>query len=175
MALGQTLPLIEMSTRNISWGVKAAGAQGWQPYHLHMPIVLKSGSLKPLEPSGPVQACNGIALDCLGNVMAHAQKPDFVFRQNGRVHLNWWGHQFSWLLAAEVCASAVVMLDTPCSREVWRVLATHSIHQFPLNFASCASPCAITFQLDYTYDGRLLWQTGLVLENILLSPLRRSK
>ena len=26
-----------------------------------MPIVLKSGSLKLLEPSGPVQACNGIA------------------------------------------------------------------------------------------------------------------
>jgi len=47
--------------------------------------------------------------------MAHAQKPDFVFRRNGRVHLNRWGRQFSRLLAAEVCASAVVMLDTPCS------------------------------------------------------------
>ena len=42
-------------------GVKAAGALGWQPYHLHVPIVLKSGSLNLLEPSGPVQACNGIA------------------------------------------------------------------------------------------------------------------
>ena len=27
-------------------------------------------------------------VDCVWNVMAHAQKPDFVFRQNGRVHLN---------------------------------------------------------------------------------------
>jgi len=27
-----------------------------------MPIVLKSGSLNLLEPSGPVQACNKIAL-----------------------------------------------------------------------------------------------------------------
>ena len=27
-------------------------------------------------------------LDCFRNVMAHAQKPDFVFRRNGRVHLN---------------------------------------------------------------------------------------
>ena len=27
-ALGSTQPLIEMSTRNISWGVKAAGAYG---------------------------------------------------------------------------------------------------------------------------------------------------
>ena len=28
------------------------------------------------------------AVDCVWNVMAHAQKPDFVFRRNGRVHLN---------------------------------------------------------------------------------------
>ena len=27
-------------------------------------------------------------VDCVWNVMAHAQKPDFVFRRNGRVHLN---------------------------------------------------------------------------------------
>ena len=33
-----------------------------QPYHLHVPIVLKSGSLNLLEPLGPVQNCNGIAL-----------------------------------------------------------------------------------------------------------------
>ena len=62
MALGLTQPLTEMSTRNISWGVKAAGAYGWQPYHLHVPIVLKSGSHNLLEPSGPVQTCNGITL-----------------------------------------------------------------------------------------------------------------
>ena len=54
-------------------------------------------------------------VDRVCNVMAHAQKPDFVFRRNGRVHLNSWGRQFSRLLAAEVCASAVVMLDTPSS------------------------------------------------------------
>ena len=80
--------------------------------------------------------------------MAHAQKPDFIFRQNGRVHLNRQGRQLRRLLAVEVCASAVVMLDTPCSEVVCRVLATHSIHQFPLHFPSRASPCAITFQLD---------------------------
>jgi len=62
MALGLTQPLTEMSTRNISWGVKAAGAQGWQPYHLRVPIFLKSGSLNLLETSGSVRACNGIAL-----------------------------------------------------------------------------------------------------------------
>jgi hypothetical protein len=63
--------------------------------------------------------------------MAHAQIPDFVFRRNGWVHLNRRGRQFSRLLAAEVCTSAVVMLDTPRSEVVWRVLATYSIRQFP--------------------------------------------
>ena len=48
-------------------------------------------------------------------MMAHVQKPDLVFQRSGRVHLNWRGGQFSRLLAAEVCASAVVMLDTQCS------------------------------------------------------------
>ena len=41
------------------------------------------------------------------------------FRRNGRIHLNRRGRQFSQLLAAEVCASAVVMLDTPRSEIVW--------------------------------------------------------
>jgi len=50
--------------------------------------------------------------------MAHAQKPDFIFRRNGQVHLNRQGRQFSRLLAVEVCASVVVMLDTPCSEVV---------------------------------------------------------
>jgi len=58
-------------------------------------------------------------VDCVWNVIAHAPKPDFVFRENGRVHLNRRGRQLSRLLAAEVCALAVVMtvmLNTPFSR-----------------------------------------------------------
>ena len=51
--------------------------------------------------------------------MAHAQKQDFVFWRNRWVHLNRQGHQFSRLLAAEVCVWTVVMLDTPCSEVVW--------------------------------------------------------
>ena len=43
-------------------------------------------------------------------MMAQAQKPDFFLRRNGRMHLNRQGRQLSRLLAAEVCASAVVML-----------------------------------------------------------------
>ena len=78
----------------------------------------------------------GTLLDCIWNVMAHAQKSDFVFRRNGCVHLNRQGRQFSQLLAVEVCASAVVILDAPCSEVVWRVLATNTIRQFPLHFPS---------------------------------------
>jgi len=63
--------------------------------------------------------------------MAHAQKPDFVFRRNGRVHLNRRGRQFSRLLAAEVCASAVVMLDTPCSKVAWRYWLPTPFASFP--------------------------------------------
>jgi hypothetical protein len=48
--------------------------------------------------------------------MTHAQKPNFFFRRNERVHLNRRGRQFSRLLAAQVCASAVVMLDIPLPR-----------------------------------------------------------
>jgi len=56
--------------------------------------------------------------------MARAQKPDFVLCQNGRVHLNRRGHQFSRLLAAEACASVLVMLDTSRSK----VVAGYSLH-----------------------------------------------
>jgi len=53
---GRLSLLTEISTRGISWGVKVDGVYGWQPHHLHVPIVMMSGSLNLLEPSGPVQA-----------------------------------------------------------------------------------------------------------------------
>jgi hypothetical protein len=46
-----------MSTRNISWEVKAAGAYGWQPYHLHVKIFLKSRGL------GTLGACPAVYRD----------------------------------------------------------------------------------------------------------------
>jgi hypothetical protein len=58
MALGWTQPLIEMSTRNSSWGgggVKAAGADNLTTFMCRL-------SLEIWEPQPPVQACNGIAL-----------------------------------------------------------------------------------------------------------------
>jgi len=68
------------------------------------------------------------------NVMAHARKPDFVFRRNGGVHLNRRGSQFNRLLAAEVCASAVVMLDTLCSEVVWEYWLPTPFASIPFTF-----------------------------------------
>jgi hypothetical protein len=73
MALGLTQPLIEISNEYQEYflGVKLVGAYGRHPYNRHVPIVLKSGSLGLLEASGPVQACNGIAVTVM------------------RLHVNW--------------------------------------------------------------------------------------
>jgi hypothetical protein len=59
------------------------------------------------------------SVELVRNLMAHTQKPHFVFRLNGWVHLNWRGIQFSRLVAAEMSASALVMLDTPCCEVVY--------------------------------------------------------
>jgi hypothetical protein len=115
--------------------------------------------------SQPLNPHERTLVEASWNVMAHTQKTDFVFRRNGPVHLNGRGRQFSQLLAAEVCASAVVMLDTPCSEVVWRVLATHSVRQFPLHFPSRVSPCAITFQLKSTH----CLEAGWALESIWIT------
>ena len=115
--------------------------------------------------------CDGTRAETRFRLSAKRTSP---FKSVGR-------RQFSRLLAAGVCASAVVMLDTPCSEVVWRVLATHCIRQFPFHIPSHASPCAITFQLDsnnpmtccsnitvfvsnlfYTYFSVGLWHTKWV-------------
>ena len=61
MALGSTQPLTEMSTRSISWdkGGRCVRLTTLSP---SCAVVTKSGNLNFLEPSGPLQACNGTAL-----------------------------------------------------------------------------------------------------------------
>jgi len=61
MDVRSTQRLTEMSTRNISWEGKGGRYVGLTNLLLPMLTVLKSGSLNLLEPSGSVQACNGIA------------------------------------------------------------------------------------------------------------------
>jgi hypothetical protein len=127
-----------------------------------MTVVLGKTTDSHLKRIRSTNCCIHTVVDCVWNVMAHAQKPDFVFGRNGRVHLNRQGRQFSRLLAADVWEWAVVMLDTPCSEVVWRVLGTHSIRRFHLHFPSRASPCAITFQLEFTTKLNI-WKFYLVI------------
>jgi hypothetical protein len=53
-ALGSMQHLKEMNTRKIYWWVKSAGAQGWQPYHLLVPIILTSNFQRSQSLSRPV-------------------------------------------------------------------------------------------------------------------------
>ena len=99
------------------------------------------------------------------NLMAHAQKLDLVFQRNGRVHLYRRGCQFSRLLAAEVCGSAVVMLDRPCPIQCTTVLATPSIRLFPLHFSTHAFPCAIRFRFCSTYNDLILTGNFLLMSS----------
>jgi len=64
----------------------------------HTSFVLRPHSSDPCTGGGGY--AYGGAVEASWNVMAHAQKPDFVFRRNGRVHLNRWGSQFNWLLGS---------------------------------------------------------------------------
>ena len=82
--------------------------------------------------------------------MVHAQKPDLVFRRNGRVHLNRPGGGAASVQSTTGSRGVRISGDTPRSEIMWRVLATHCIRQFPLHFPSRVSPCPITFQVDST-------------------------
>jgi len=61
MALGSTLPLPEMSTRLFP-GCKGGRCVRLTTLPPSCAVVTKSGNLNFLEPSGPLQACNGTAL-----------------------------------------------------------------------------------------------------------------
>ena len=61
MALGSTQPLTEMSTRSIAWG-KGGRCERLTALPLSCGVVMKSGNLNFLEPSGPLHACNGTDL-----------------------------------------------------------------------------------------------------------------
>jgi len=79
------------------------------------------------------------------NVMAHAQKPDFVLRRNGRVHLNWRGAS----VQSTTGSRGVRISGSNAGYNMFRG-SVKGTGQFPLHFPSRASPCAIAFQLEST-------------------------
>ena len=120
---------VRISGSNAGYSMFRGSVKG-TGYPLHSPV-------SPTVPLPFVTVCHHIST---GLYFLTDYKRTSPFKSTGR--------QFSLLLAAEVCASAVVMLDTPCSEVVWRVLATHSTRQFPLQFPYRSSPCAINFRLS---------------------------
>jgi hypothetical protein len=62
MALGSTQPLIEMSTRNLPGGKKAAGAYGWQTCRHLWAECLKMWEPQPLAIVRASTVCTGIIL-----------------------------------------------------------------------------------------------------------------
>ena len=71
--------------------------------HLAAPWTLPLKAAEPFLNPPPPQLRSWLKLDCVWNVMAHVQKPYFVFRRNGRVHFK--------------SAGASVQSNT-CSRDV---------------------------------------------------------
>jgi hypothetical protein len=92
--------------------------------------------------------------------MAHAQKPDFVFRGNGPVQLNRRGRQFGRLLAAEVCALAVVTGYTVFRGSVKST--GYPLHS-PLHLPSHASTVCQHMSTGCTYSDRWALNSGLKL------------
>ena len=83
-----------------------------------------------------IKTSNLTTLNRPGEMWWHMRRNQISsFGRNGRVHLNRPGGVSSvdyW--PAEVCASAVVMLDTPCSEVVWRVWLPTAFANFPFTY-----------------------------------------
>jgi len=86
MVLGSTQPLIEMSTRSISWG-KGGRCVRLKPYHHLVPLSLNLGTLNswnPLGHSGPVTGLlylylYSIAVEGSGRMGPLGPLVDFIF------------------------------------------------------------------------------------------------
>ena len=102
--------------------------------------------------------------------MAHAQKPDLVFRRNGRVHLNRRERHFSRLLRSRGVRISGSSAGYTTFRGSVRVLATHSIRQFPLHLPSRASPCAIRFQTHSTALVKTIQDYSSAVQPSYISP-----
>jgi hypothetical protein len=81
--------------------------------------------------------------------MAHAQKP-FSLSAKGTSPFKSAGASVQSTTGSRGVRISVSNAGYIVFRGSVRVLATHSIRQFPLHFPSSASPCAIRFQLDST-------------------------
>ena len=105
-------------------GVNAAGAWGWQPHHLHVPNVMKSGSLNLLEPSEPHRACYGtlLPLPLYSNILLQQRictekKEKIVYRFcqiiSSFIFLNW------NVMSQQHCKLVMLFLEICSTRWYW--------------------------------------------------------
>jgi len=112
-----------------SMGVKAAGAWSW-PHHLHVPNVMKSGSLNLLEPSGPHRACYGTPLPFLLIWRRIPEKLIVAQVTNNTLHGTW---RCITLFAKDCCTSQLsatwiqltTNLPTPHPQVHYNVILPH--------------------------------------------------
>ena len=99
MALGSTQPLTEMSTRRISWG-KCGRCVRLTTLPPPCAVFVKSGNLNFLEPSGPLQACNGTDLT-----------DTYLTKQSKIMHYAaLWGLAFSTVNTSSHCRDIALIL-----------------------------------------------------------------
>jgi hypothetical protein len=117
----------------------------------------------------PATAASTRSLCCLKRDGTCAET-DFVFRWNGRVHLNRRGRQFSRLLAAEVCASALVMRDTPRSEVVWEYWLPSPFASFPFTspLVRHCVPSGFKRTLPTMFGYKFLWCGRVVLAHTVV-------
>ena len=111
MTLGSTQPLIEMSTRSISWG-KGGRCVRLTTLPPSCAVVTKPGHFNFLEPLGPVQACNGA---------------DFTGQHNANsVLITQYVHTSTKVIRLQIFA-------TECSMQGTRLISLSKV-QWPRNF-----------------------------------------
>ena len=85
-------------------GLKAVGAWGWQPHHLHVMNVMESGSLNLLQPSGPHRACyrTALPLPLCQQVQWQRMDEDYTAAHH-HFHLQQSGHAGDYCLRDQTC------------------------------------------------------------------------
>jgi len=112
---------VRISGSNAGYTMFRGSAKGTR-YPLHSPV---SPSLSLPRVTACHQISTGVyqlyTIGCRGQLKCDGTRAETRFRLSAKRTSplkSAGGRQFSRLLAAEVCASAVVMLDTPCSEVV---------------------------------------------------------
>jgi hypothetical protein len=100
-------------------------------------------------------------VDCVWNVMAHAQKSYFVFRRNGRVHLNRRGASVQSITGSRDVANGGSNAGYTMFRGSVKSTG-YPIHS-PVSpsLSLPASPFAITFQLDSSNAGYTMFRVSV--------------